>query len=154
MRDPVTRLYQTRCRIFSRNKCFKRSLKSRERGRVCPGFVWQLGRLHKPLLNRRICINCSLDKTFCWGSPCHYVNTISLSRISPFFFFSEPCCSVFVSFVAPLPRHKTPNKALELTNFPNETTILHYYYYNHYYYYHIIRLIDGEGFIRVTRVIE
>lgn len=49
-----------------------------------------------------------------------------------------------------LPRHKTPKKAVELTNLPKQqsstttitTTIT------------IIRLIDGEEFIRVSRVME
>lgn len=98
---------------------------------VCPGFVWQLGRLHKPLLNRRICINCSLDDLL---SDLLVIMLIRFPSLpSPSF------CPVaqFSFHSSSLPRHKTPKKAVELTNLPNETTILHHYHY-YYYYYHSI----------------
>lgn len=101
---------------------------------VCPGFVWQLGRLHKPLLNRRICINCSLDDLLSDPLVIMLIRFPSLPSPSfcPVAQFSFHSSSL--NLVIKRPRKPWNWQTCRTKQQSSTITILHYYYY----YYHSI----------------
>lgn len=113
---------------------------------VCPGFVWQLGRLHKPLLNRRICINCSLDDLLSDPLVIMLIRFPSLPSPSfcPVAQFSFHSSSL--NLVIKRPRKPWNWQTCRTKQQSSTTTITTTIT--------IIRLIDGEEFIRVSRVME